>query len=152
MNVLQEIERFNVEVKLPETLQEITPELLAEFDIHNIQQQYEIDLKAFAYFQLLEKEVLKKLRWEKFQEEQIESQTFVSIQNALTEDGKKVTSEYLKKLVITDTRNKMQVEKVIKLENARDTIQGILDVLKTKAIALNVLVARERAEIQSGLR
>jgi len=141
-------------VTIPEVnVKDLNIETLMFFDCFNWAEQFSNDLKLFTLISVLHKEAAKRQRALQDELDVIESILYEeNYKRMRDEDGKTAALNFAKSLSIKDQRYQDQLTKVRAIQAKVQLLESLVDALTKKGIVLNVLAARDRAELQSGLK
>ena len=110
---------------------------------------FQRDVLLFSFFSILGKKVKLHLTRQKNKLEDLESDIFVRLTDEL---GSKTSATEIKRRTQQDVTYRTLRNLITEIEGKHDLIESLVDGLTKKSIALSVITARDRAEIQSGLK
>lgn len=145
----------NLEVILPDIdISRLEIVKITKLDLHSPQEQHEENLNYFSFFTLLSKEIQHAVFVEVNKLDDMENQLVESWIQTLLMEGEKLTGieAKAKRKAFLEPRYIDQRNAVQELKHKKEMVDAVVDILSKKAIALNVLLAREKAEMMSGLR
>lgn len=146
------IESFSV--NLPNLdVKALSIETLMEFDTSNWPLQFSKDLQLFTFVSLLLKETQKRLKAAQDKLDTLESALYESIYQRLKEEeSKAMAMNFAKSQALRDQGYQDQLIAVRALQYKSAMMESIVEALTKKGIVLNILAARERAEVASGFK
>jgi hypothetical protein len=153
--ILGKILKQGIHISIPEDISlEIDLRELLDFDVHgDLAEQFKKDLLYFSAFGILDREFQSMIRDQKVKLDQLEADTHERLRAEILEaTGKAPAISGMDVLVNRDPQVRELQDSILVLQSRLGRIQGIVDALGKKAIALNVLTARDKAELLSGLR
>ncbi len=143
----------DLEVEMPDfAVHGLKMDELMDFDVHNFQDQYRKDNLLFALFSQLHKEANRRHKEFKDALDKLDSQLFMKYLTDYKMQKESGAATLATKSIDSDEDHCNQLMKVRAMEHKVGVLQGILDSLVRKGMALNIIAARDRVELQSGLR
>jgi hypothetical protein len=122
---------------------------ILDFNLHDLQTQFKLDLIYTSFFSMLEVELKHKIVKEENAWQDMENELFEYLRTSATE---KLTEKSLKVRVESDPKWKATRDKLATLQYKLGTVSQLVKDLNRKGIALNVLTAHSKAEIGAGIQ
>lgn len=130
------------------SLSEISVSELMDFNLHNLEDQFRKDLLLTSFFSMLEVDISHKLAGEENAWKDLENELSESIRAS---SETKVTDARLKILVQMENAWKLKRDLVENLSYQLESVRSVVKDLSRKGITLNVLTAKNRAELGAGI-
>ena len=128
---------------------EINIEAILEFDPHDLQMQYAKDNMLYSYYSLLARHAryYKKMQGDKLSD--LETDIKCRYKDTLELEGRKASPDDLKLRVHSDPQWRTMRDRLREIDYKVELLDGVVDSLNKKNLALTMVAAREKAELQS---